>query len=82
MKAIAEEMKALADATQVLKSTMDLIDGEASRPEGALCRSLSASISVVVKFDVFAGKDLFAKVKELITELINRLVSEASTDAS
>ena len=69
VKAFAEDLKALSDATQVLKSetgaaeghmyslfqvsastvqtTMDLKvrsgnDGEASRPEGALCRSLSA----------------------------------------
>ena len=47
-----------------------------------LCRSLSACISVVIKFSVGAGEDPFANVKELITELLNRLESEASSDAS
>ena len=35
----------------------------------------------MVKF-VGAGKDPFANMKELITELINRLESEAASDAS
>ena len=60
---------------------MDLNDGEASRPKGALCRSLSACISAVFKF-VGAGEVPFANVEELIKELINRLVSEASSDAN
>ena len=43
VKAFAEEMKALSDAQRLVQTTMDLSDGEASRLEGALCRSLSAS---------------------------------------
>ena len=61
---------------------MDLNDGEALRPEGALCRSLSACISVVIMFGVGAGEVPFANVEELIAELINRLESESSSDAS
>ena len=71
-----------SSSQRLVQPTMDLNDGAASRPEGALCRSLLACISAVIKFGVGAGKDPFANVKELITELINWLESKASSVAS
>ena len=52
-------------------------DGEASCPEGALCRSqLPSGISVVMKCGLSAGDDLLAKVKELVTDLIKDVIEK------
>merc|ERR1712136_478448 len=111
VKAFAEELKALADATQVLKSetgaaeghtyslfqvsaftgvqtTMDLKGFEvvtmvrrlAQKEHSAALSQLASRISAVMKFGAGAGEDPFAKVKELITDLITRLQAESSAE--
>ena len=52
-----------SSSQRLVQTTMDLNDGEASRPEGALRRSLSACVSAVIKFGVGARKDPFANVR-------------------
>ena len=60
----------------------------ASLPPGTLelCRLASLSVCFalfcVLKFGAGAGEDPFAKVKDLITELINSLLSKVSSEAS
>ena len=71
-----------SSSQRLVQTTMDVNDGEASCPEGALCRSLSACISVVIKLVLVLVRIPSQNVKELITKLFNRLESKASSNAS
>ena len=56
---------------------MDLNDGEASRSEGALCRSLSACISAVIKFGVGAGEVPFLDCITIVSACNGELMSNS-----
>merc|ERR1712064_21522 len=113
VKAFAEELKALTDATQVLKSETGGAEGQtyslfqesssaalqtttdlkgfevvtlvrrlAKEEHSAALAQLASRISAIMKFGAGAGDDPFVKVKGLITDLINRLQAEASSESS
>ena len=54
----------------------------AKNEHSAALAQLASRISAVMKFGAGAGEDHFVKVKGLITELINRLQAEASSEAT
>ena len=54
----------------------------AQKEHSAALSQFASRISAVMKFGAGAGEDPFAKVTELITDLIHRLQSEASSEAS
>ena len=54
----------------------------AKQEHSAALAQLASRISAIMKFGAGAGEDPFVKVKGLITDLINRLQAEASSEAS
>ena len=52
----------------------------AQKEHSAALQHLASCISVVVKFGAGTGEEPFAKVKDLITNVINKLQSEASCE--
>ena len=92
VKTLAEEMKSVADATQVLGSETGPVErrtdalfqvrfstGAPTRLEehSAALSQLVSRASAVMKFGPGAVEDPFVEVKQLITDSMNRLQSQA-----
>ena len=112
MKVFAEELKAWAEATQVLQSETGGAEGQtyslfqesssaalqttdlkafelvtmvrrlAKQEHSTALAQLGSRISAIMKFGAGADDDPFVKVKDLITDLINRLQAEASSETN
>ena len=79
-------VKALADATQVLRADRGAPDKQTYSPLhrssfGALSPQLAPRISAVIERGVGTGEGPSSKVKELAANLSNRLQSQASSEA-
>ena len=64
------------------KQRWTLVTRLAQQKHSAILSQCASRIFVVMKFGAGVGEDLFAEVKDSLTELINRLLSKVSSKAS
>jgi len=78
--ASGSRMRTRADLANA--EVVGLIKKLAERQHSSALAQLASRISTVLRYGSSAGDDVFAKVKGLINEMIDRLVAEAAAEAS
>jgi len=89
-KGAAEQSYSFFQSGSSIRTRADLAGSEivafvkklAKEQHSQALSQLASRITAVVRYGSSSGDDVFGKVKDLITQLVNRLESEASSDAT